>query len=204
MRKSSNHSRFNLGTRLVQGLALALTILMCLTGEVRAQTDHSVQSRNSGRLQKLVLLPDQPEAPDFTLQDTKGVTHTLSAYRGQVVIVNFWSVYCAPCRKEMPHMQRAWETLRHQGYRLLAVNWADSEDAIGKFVDSLPPMDFPLLVGGDKAMMQQWGVGGLPTTFILNRDGHVTHRAVGELKWDDPAILAQLLTLKGPAASKMQ
>lgn len=156
-----------------------------------------VGSASSRAQQVGVLLPveDNPPAPDFSLADTTGTSHTLSDYRGKVVIVNFWASWCAPCRKEMPSMQRAWEQLRDQDVVMLAVNWGDDLPAVERFTASLPPLDFPLVLGGDQAMIDAWEVKGLPTTLVVDPQGHLALRLIGDAEWDSPEIMEQVLAL---------
>ena len=170
--------------RYYPAIPLLGTLLLLMTGSVSAAGPP-----------ELTTVPDKPMAPDFNLPDTEGDTHRLSDYRGQVVIVNFWAVWCAPCRKEMPSMQRAWEQVRDQEVTLLAVNWGDSEEDIAKFKEKYP-VDFPLLLDEDKSLPEQWGVKGLPTTFVVDPEGRLVYRIVGEREWDDPELLAQVLALK--------
>ncbi|MDX1654328.1 MAG: TlpA disulfide reductase family protein [Candidatus Competibacteraceae bacterium] len=142
-------------------------------------------------------IADPYPAPDFTLQDLEGNRHNLSDYRGEVVVVNFWATWCIPCRKEFPSMERAWQETRDQGVHWLGVDWGDDQEAVEIFLDSLPvELTFPLLLGGDEAMTEAWGVRGLPTTFIIGPDNRVHYRIVGEKQWDDPELLKQILALK--------
>lgn len=151
-----------------------------------------------------VLLPveDTPPAPDFSLDDTEGRTHTLSDYQGKVVIVNFWASWCAPCRKEMPSMQRAWEQLRDQDVIMLAVNWGDDMATVERFTAALPPLEFPLVLGGDEDMIGEWDVKGLPTTVVVDPEGRKALRLIGDAEWDSPEIMEQVLALHGDAASR--
>jgi len=172
---------------------LLIVFLVVLSGGFAQAQKESVAN---AVLRELTPLPDLPPAPDFTLKDMEGNSHTLSAYRGKVVIVNFWATWCLPCRKEMPSMQRAWEQLRAKDVQLLAVNWGDSLNFMEKFRDSLPPMDFPLLHGGDEAMTKAWSVRGLPTTYVIDPQGRMAYKLVGETEWDKPDVMNKVLALK--------
>jgi peroxiredoxin len=143
----------------------------------------------------LTRLPEPKPAPDFTLEDTQGNTHSLSDYRGKVVILNFWATWCRPCRKEMPSMQRAWEQVRDQGVVLLAVNWEEDKETIAVFTDKYP-VDFPILMDKDGSVAKQWEVKGLPTTYVIDPQGQAVYRVVGEREWDDPELLETVLALR--------
>lgn len=147
----------------------------------------------------LVALPEPREVPDFTLTDTQGQAHRLSDYRGRVVLINFWSVWCAPCRQEMPAMQRAWEQVRDQQVLILAVNLQDRAEQVAEFFEALP-VEFPVLLSGDAAMMAEWSVQVLPTSLVIDPQGRVRYRVIGAYHWDQPAALEALLALREPTA----
>ncbi len=145
--------------------------------------------------QTLTPVPELPPAADFTLQDMDGKTWRLSELRGRPVIVNFWATWCPPCREEMPSMQRAWEQLRTEGVMMLAVNVGESADTVFQFTANYP-VDFPLLLDLDSAVLGQWPVRGLPATFVVDTQGRIAYRAIGGREWDDPRLLAPVLKLR--------
>jgi len=148
----------------------------------------------AGAEQTLTELPERPPAPDFTLEDMDGNSHSLSDYRGQAVIVNFWATWCPPCREEMPSMQRGWEQVRDEDIALLAVNVGETADQIFVFTADYP-VEFPLLLDRDGSVTDDWPVKGLPTTFVVDPEGRIVYRAVGGRAWDDPALLDQVRSL---------
>ncbi|HBH36292.1 MAG TPA: alkyl hydroperoxide reductase [Gammaproteobacteria bacterium] len=126
-------------------------------------------------------------APDFELVDVDGGKHRLSDYRGKPLIINFWATWCPPCREEMPSMNRAWRKVKDE-VSMLAVNVGEDEDTIFIFSADYP-IDFPVLLDRSGAVIKQWPVKGLPTTFVLDRDGNIRYTAVGAREWDDDALL---------------
>lgn len=143
----------------------------------------------------LTALQERTEAPDFDLLDIDGVGHRLSTYRGKVLIINFWATWCPPCREEMPSMQRAWEVLEQEDILMLAINVGEDEDTIFQFTANYP-VEFPLLMDRDSAVVGAWPVRGLPTTFVVDPQGHLAYRAVGGREWDDEVLLEQVRALK--------
>ncbi len=135
------------------------------------------------------------QAPDFVLQDTGGKTHRLSDYRGKPVIINFWATWCPPCREEIPSMNRAWHILRNEDVVMLAVNMGEDEDTIFIFTADYVA-DFPILMDRDGAVIEQWPVKGLPTTYVVAPDGTLAYRAIGSREWDGAAVLEEIRGLK--------
>jgi peroxiredoxin len=136
-------------------------------------------------------------APDFTLKGENGKTYRLSAYRGKVVLLNFWATWCPPCRYEMPSMERAHQKVKDQNIVILAVNVGESEEQVFGFTGRYP-VTFPLLLDTEGAVVKKYRVIGLPTTFVIDPRGMVTHSAVGGREWDDEKLLDQLRQLLRP------
>jgi len=167
-----------------QRFALALTVLMITQPSAAADSPSILHA-----------VADRPMAPEFALADIDGVMHRLSDYRGQVVIVNFWATWCPPCREEMPSMQRAWEQIQDEDMVILAIDVGEDEDTIFTFTADYP-VEFPLLLDLDSAVIQEWPVRGLPTTFVIDPQGHIAYRAIGTRDWEDPALLDTLRNLR--------
>jgi len=140
-------------------------------------------------------LSERRPAPDFKLIDTQSKAHSLSDYRGKVVLLNFWATWCEPCRKEMPSLQRAWEYLRPKGGVVLAVNYGDSGPAIDQFLKEVP-VNFPVLLSVDDELWTQWSIKGLPMSFVIDPQGRIAYRLAGDLEWDNPQLLDQILALR--------
>ena len=127
--------------------------------------------------------------PDFTLLDNKGSEIRLSDYRGQVVLVTFWALWCPQCLWEMPSLERLWQGLQREGLMLLAVNVGEDAATVAVFNDN-NNLSFPVLLDSDLAVYTAWPLLGLPTSFLLDRNGKPAYRAVGALDWQDPGVVA--------------
>ena len=134
------------------------------------------------------LLPHEgmPEPPSLELPDLGGQRHTLDAYRGQVVLVNFWASWCAPCLVEMPSMQRLKTAMAGRPFDILAVNVKESKSKAWKFTKLLN-VSFTTLLDADGAVAEAWDVSFYPTSYLIDGEGQIRYRAYGAIKWDDEA-----------------
>jgi peroxiredoxin len=119
-------------------------------------------------------------APDFSLATSTSSNQpmTLSALKGQVVLINFWATWCIPCKLEMPAIQRKYDVLKGQGFTVLGVDDSEPADAIQAFAGSLN-LDFPILLDPGAAINQLYHVRGYPTSFFVDRQGRIAVEHVG-------------------------
>jgi peroxiredoxin len=138
-----------------------------------------------------------PKAPSLVLPDEEGnKTWRLSDLRGKVVLVNFWATWCPPCRKELPSMERLWRQFKDEGLVVLGVNVGETGDEVFAFSKGLEtPLTFPLLLDEDSAVAQSWPVKGLPTTFLIDKQGRMAFGVIGGREFDSPAIVRQVREL---------
>jgi len=113
-------------------------------------------------------------APDFTLHAMGGKDLHLKEQRGRVVMVNFWATWCAPCRQEMPHLNRLYEKYRGAGFVLLGVN-VDEDAAKAAETAAKLGVTFPVLLDTDKSVSKLYDVSTMPSTMIIDRDGKVRY-----------------------------
>ena len=132
--------------------------------------------------------------PPLELVDLEGKKHSLAAYRGKVVLVNFWATWCVPCREEMPSIERLRASLDERRFAVLAVNLAEPESRIRKFLDAVP-LGFPILLDRDTKTTRAWQAKLLPVTYIVGADGKIRYRHVGELDWSRPEVRNLILGL---------
>ena len=132
--------------------------------------------------------------PALELADLQGKKHSLADYRGKVVLVNFWATWCEPCREEMPSIERLRASLEGRPFAVLAVNLAEPESRIQKFLDTMP-LRFPILLDRDTKTTRAWQAKVLPATYIVGADGAIRYRHVGELDWSKPEVRKQIVAL---------
>lgn len=117
-------------------------------------------------------------APHIFLTDLNGNSFNTSSYHGKVVLVNFWAAWCTPCTAEIPQFVQMQEKYRQQGLQILGVSMDDADDVLRKFYRE-HTMNYPVVAGDLKIADAYGGVLGLPTTFVIGRDGSVRGKLVG-------------------------
>lgn len=112
-------------------------------------------------------------APELTLTDTQGVSHSLADYRGQVVLVNLWATWCPPCKQEMPALQAFYDKYNERGFAIVAINDGDPKADVLQFVQDYR-LTFPVWLDPTYlATDQVFRVASLPTSYVIDRNGTV-------------------------------
>lgn len=132
---------------------------------------------------------DGVSPPPLVLKDAAGKSHSLDAYKGKVVLVNFWATWCPPCREEMPSMQRLKEKMAGRPFVMLGVNSGEPAEDLAEFL-KLVKVDFDILLDSDSAATKRWKVFGLPSSFLIDRQGRVRYTLTGTTEWDQGEAVA--------------
>lgn len=137
----------------------------------------------------LTELPEPKNAPVFRLQDMDEDAYSLDDYRGKVILLNFWATWCPPCRRELPSMERLFQMLKEEGFTVLAINQWEDPDHVFAYVGQLNvDPSFPVLFDPESKVAKAYGVKGLPTTFLIDKEGKIRYRAVGGREFDHPEV----------------
>ncbi len=130
-------------------------------------------------------------APAFTLPRLGGGEVALASLRGKVVLVNFWATWCAPCEQEMPAMQRLYERLAPRGFELVAISVDEDMEAVARYQDRLA-LRFPILLDADKRAAGTYQSLRYPESFLIDREGRLVARYIGERDWDAPEYIDRI------------
>lgn len=128
----------------------------------------------------------QPEpAPDFTLDPLAGGEPVrLSAYRGKVVVVNFGASWCPSCREEAPRREAVWRQVRDSGeVQFIGIHVWDTASDAKAFAEEFG-LTFPMVLDGSGEVAIEYGLTGVPETFIIDRSGAIVRRVIGPVATD--------------------
>ena len=128
-----------------------------------------------------IVLAHQTTAPQFVLRDINGNTVRLSAYRGKVVLINFWATWCPPCRAEMPDLVRLQREHARQGLQVIGITYPpETKTRVRRFASSLK-VNYPIILGTRQLKARFSSEETLPLTVIIDRDGKVNNIISGIL-----------------------
>lgn len=130
-------------------------------------------------------------APSFSATTLDGRPFSIDSARGRVVILNVWATWCTPCRTEMPALERLSQVFRGRNVEIVAVSTDDDPVLVRPFVEQLG-LTFTVVHDDDDVLGKRYLVNGLPTTFIIDKQGNIARRELGARVWDDPVYIAYI------------
>lgn len=134
-------------------------------------------------------------APEFTLRDLNGKEHSLSDYRGKVILLNVWATWCFPCLAELPSLESLNKKMGTEKFALLTVSIDQmSPKAVKKFVEK-SDISFPVLLSSDGFFQNLYQTRAIPTTFIIDKAGIIVSRVPGAREWDSEEAVEALKEL---------
>ena len=137
--------------------------------------------------------PGEP-VPGFTLPDLTGRPVDVSALGGRVILLNFWATWCAPCRDEMPSLEKLHAALDEKGLSVVAVSVDERFSDIEEFVDAYD-LTFTILHDEGNKVARSYQTFKFPETYIIDRDGRLKSKVVGPRDWVAPSVIRDLVAL---------
>ena len=140
-----------------------------------------------------VSVPNQPstlkDEPQVTFKDLEGKDVPLASFKGKVVLLNFWGTWCEPCRHEIPILIGLQEKYASRGFTLIGAATMDDEKAVDQFIHTTEfnvdgkqtLMDYPIVMNTDDISTKFGGLLGMPTSYLITRDGKIYKRWNGAL-----------------------
>jgi peroxiredoxin len=125
-------------------------------------------------------------APDFTVQDSQNRV-TLSQLRGQVVVLNFWATWCAPCVEEVPSLVAMQQRMKSKGVTVLAVSVDVDDSAYRHFVKD-HNVNLLTVRDPDQKSNALYGTAKFPETYVIDRNGVIRRKFIGAVDWTEPDI----------------
>lgn len=145
---------------------------------------------------------EYPMAPSFAVTDLQGQKINLDDFRGKVVMLDFWATWCGPCRMEIPGFVQLQQQYGPRGFQIIGISMDDGPQPVREFYKEFH-MNYPVAMGNQKLGELYGGIIGLPTTFLIGRDGRIYDKIPGAVEKD--LIEAEVRTLlAAPAGAEVK
>jgi thiol-disulfide isomerase/thioredoxin len=148
-----------------------------------------VAALRDGDMKKLALHEAPVPVPDAVLLDAEDGEHALADYKGRWVVLNFWATWCAPCRREMPSLERLQLAMPEIAVVPVATG-RNAVEGIRRFFEEAGVKTLPILRDPQSTLAREMSVLGLPVTVILNPEGQEVARLIGDAEWDSASAKA--------------
>jgi len=133
-------------------------------------------------------------AQDFQVTSLSGGQKARSSLKGKIVLLNFWATWCPPCKEEIPSIESLSKTMKGQAFEVFAVNLGDNAATVTSFVTE-HKLGFPIYLDTKNKLASSFASQGIPTTYLLNKDGTFIAGMVGAYDYSKPEFVAFLKEL---------
>ena len=137
-------------------------------------------------IKNIIINKDLKKYENLTFLDVKRKEIKLSDYKGNLILINFWATWCAPCKEEMPSLDRLQKNDNLDNLKIFPINVGqENVDKVSKFFKDLSIENLDLYFDNPANLAKKFGLRGIPTTVLLNKDGLEFGRIVGSVNFDD-------------------
>ena len=151
----------------------------------------SIQSAGAQAPAGFVVHESPRPVPEIQFENGQGEAMSLADFRGKVVLLNIWATWCAPCRREMPTLERLQAELGGSNFEVVALSLdRKGRPVVEEFYEELGLQNLAMYVDESGAAQRALNVLGLPTTLLLDRDGNEIGRLLGPAEWDSPEMVS--------------
>jgi thiol-disulfide isomerase/thioredoxin len=173
-------------TRVSQRATLArLAATLTSLGNGSAWAAETMALKPTGAMAAFVVKAKPDPAPDLSFVDSTGAVRTLRDFKGKIVLLNLWATWCAPCRKEMPALDRLQAELGSATFEVVAISVDRSgPEGARKFLDSIGTKHLALYADPTARLASSLKAIGMPTTLLIDADGREVGRLTGPAEWD--------------------
>jgi len=166
-------------------LSILIALLLLITNYCLSQPNIPVPLKN-------IILHEKPkDFPKITLEDKKTASDIDVTFNKQITVINFWATWCAPCKEEMPSLDRLVDILGPKYVEIIAVNVETVEYKKSKqFLDDLKVKNFDSYFDKDLKVTKKLKLRGVPTTLLINKEGKEFARIVGSIDFADKEFIS--------------
>jgi len=173
--------------------ASALVLLSILIFIVTAESAFGAESRPwyAARLEALgFYVFDKPfEQPNFNVASLDGHMKSRLSTKGNITLLNFWATWCPPCKQEIPTIQRLHELMKGEKFEIMAVDLGESPTSVKSFLDQ-GKISYPVYVDPKSSLTALYASRGIPTTYILDKNGKFIAGIIGSFDYDNPEFVS--------------
>ncbi|TYB31941.1 MAG: TlpA family protein disulfide reductase [Candidatus Mcinerneyibacterium aminivorans] len=158
--------------KILIGLVLVVLIFTGCSGgnsQKGSETSEKAENQSAQKLSKL---------PSFELKDLDGEIYTEESFKNKVLLIDFWATWCPPCRKEIPGFINLYKKYKDKGLEVIGISLDEDINKLESFVEE-EQINYTVLIGNKEVAQAFGGIQGIPTTFIVDRDGNVVFKQVG-------------------------
>jgi peroxiredoxin len=187
-RQQKTDKMVNRARQRIVGVVVATVMILAASESSRAEVTELLQKLNLTAYSRSTI------PPEFKGRMADGREVSLASQQGKVVLLNFWATWCLECRPEMPAFERLHREFSAQGLALMGINAREGTTTIRDYAKELG-LTFPLILDPSGKINVIYGVIGLPTTFLIARDGRAVALAIGPREWSGKPARAVIQAL---------
>ena len=176
---------------IVLVLVIALAVWSILTSDknIISYAQEGFINRDQDWMSLIETRNPPAPVPNVVMLDGTGKQVSIDAYRGDVVILNFWAIWCQPCLQEMPELDKLQETYRGQGLSVIPLSNDNANlQSAAQFYQRNNIVNLPILIDKGGAAFRQFRLRALPTSIVIDRRGNEVARIQGFIDWNNPQV----------------